>query len=111
MDYSFLNAVRLPDDAPRPRLIAPRVAQHHERNANAPVVARQSEYRGGWPLGYMGSECPAHSPSKCTVRYGFDNLNCCPSGQTCQDDILTIYCCPSGNHPPLPAPFSEKYWR
>ena len=62
-------------------------------------VARQ-EYRGGWPLGYTGAECPAHSNSKCTLSYGFTNLNCCPSGQTCLDDVLLIYCCPT-SRPPL----------
>ncbi|KAK0742932.1 hypothetical protein B0T18DRAFT_172698 [Schizothecium vesticola] len=66
--------------------LAPMAAERH--------VARQQEYRGGWPLGYMGAECPADTPSKCTVRYGF-NLNCCPTGQTCQDDVLSIYCCPT----------------
>lgn len=87
------------DGSPRRRL-APFAAQRH--------VARQQEYRGGWPLGYMGAECPAHSSSKCTVRYGFDNLNCCPNGQTCQDDILTIYCCPTGKQSSQPSPLPNK---
>jgi hypothetical protein len=55
----------------------------------------RQDYRGGWPLGYMGAECQEDTPVECTIRFGFTNLNCCPSGQTCQDNVLQLYCCPS----------------
>lgn len=70
------------------RRLAPVAAAHY-------VTPRQ-EYRGGWPLGYMGADCPADAPSKCTQRYGFTNQNCCPKDQFCLDAVLSIYCCPTG---------------
>jgi hypothetical protein len=68
--------------------------------ANALVIgkslASRQDYRGGWPLGYTGAECPSNSSVTCTTSFGVGNLNCCPDGQSCFRNLDSkIYCCPS----------------
>jgi len=60
--------------------------------------AVRQEYRGGWPAGYLGSECPDDIPVPCKRTGGFSNLNCCPPSQFCVNDMANIYCCPTGNY-------------
>jgi hypothetical protein len=68
----------------------------------------RQEYRGGWPLGYMGADCPADAPVGCP---GAGNLNCCPTGQFCDINFSSssVYCCPTGGfHVPSCLPACDR---
>lgn len=71
-----------------------------QRAAALHVVPRQDEnYRGGWPLGYIGPQCPADTPVVCKRSTDEEPQGCCPQGQFCMTTISEVYCCPTGKSP------------
>ncbi|KAK4450507.1 hypothetical protein QBC34DRAFT_75938 [Podospora aff. communis PSN243] len=60
------------------------------------VLARQDgDYRGGWPLGYLGPQCLADAPVVCKRSSDAEPQGCCPQGQYCMTTISEVYCCPT----------------
>jgi len=60
------------------------------------VLPRQDEnYRGGWPLGYLGPQCPADAPVVCKQSSDKEPQGCCPQGQFCMTTTSEVYCCPT----------------
>lgn len=71
-----------------------RRAQVHEMHPL--LLPRQDDYRGGWPLGYMGPQCPSDAPVVCKRDIDKEPQGCCPQGQFCVTTISEVYCCPTG---------------
>jgi len=71
-----------------------------DRAAALHVLPRQNDdYRGGWPLGYIGPQCPADAPVVCKRDSDEEPQGCCPQGQFCFTTISEVYCCPTGKLP------------
>ncbi|KAK5662108.1 hypothetical protein OQA88_8013 [Cercophora sp. LCS_1] len=70
-----------------------------KRAAALHVLPRQEDgYRGGWPLGYIGSQCPTDTPVVCKRENDVEPQGCCPKGQFCQTTFSEVYCCPSAGY-------------